>query len=199
MADPAEASVCVGIVTGPHGVRGLVKVRPFTADPADLTAYGTPTDGAGTPRPFTVMNAIKGQILVRFDGVNDRDQAEALRGLRLYVPRAALPEPEEDEYYHADLIGLTAILPDGAVLGLVRAVYDFGAGDVLEVIGSGRSPTMVPFTKAVCPLVDVPGGRVLVDPPAGLLGDGGDAAGPGGAEGERGSAPAASPGEDGAR
>lgn len=169
MADPADASVCVGVVTSPHGVRGLVKIRPFTADPADLTAYGTPTDGAGTPRPFELLNPLKGQLLARFDGVEDRDQAEALRGLRLYVPRAALPPPEEDEFYHADLIGLTAILPDGTVLGMVRAVYDFGAGDVLEVIGSGRPPVMVPFTKAVCPRVDLEGGQVLVDPPPGLL------------------------------
>lgn len=169
MAEPAEASVCVGIVTGPHGVRGLVKIRPFTADPADLTAYGTPTDGAGTPRPFTLLNPLKGQVLARFDGVEDRDRAEALRGLRLYVPRAALPEPEEDEFYHADLIGLTAVLPDGAVLGVVRAVYDFGAGDVLEVAATGRAPVMLPFTKAVCPRVDLAGGQMLVDPPPGLL------------------------------
>lgn len=169
MAEPAEASVCVGIVTGPHGVRGLVKIRPFTADPADLTAYGTPTDAAGTPRPFTLLNPLKGQVLARFDGVEDRDRAEALRGLRLYVPRAALPEPEEDEFYHADLIGLTAVLPDGAVLGVVRAVYDFGAGDVLEVAATGRAPVMLPFTKAVCPRVDLAGGQMLVDPPPGLL------------------------------
>lgn len=184
MSEAETAPVCVGLVTGPHGVKGLVKIRPFTADPADILAYGTPTDGTGTPRPLTLLNPLKGQMLARFEGVEDRDAAEALRGVRLYVPRSALPEPEEDEFYHADLIGMTAIHADGSVLGTVRAVYDFGAGDVLELIGSGGPPLVVPFTKAVCPVVDMAAGRIVVDPPPGLLE-------PGSPE------PAAAPGETG--
>jgi 16S rRNA processing protein RimM len=102
-------------------------------------------------------------------GIEDRDRAEALRGLRLYVPYAALPAPGEDEFYHADLIGLEAVLPDDTILGRVRAVHDFGAGDTLEIDRSVGQPVVVPFTRAVVPVVDIAGGRLVIDPPPGLL------------------------------
>jgi 16S rRNA processing protein RimM len=108
-------------------------------------------------------------LLATIDPVNDRSQAEALRGLRLYLPRAALPAPSEDEYYHADLIGLAAMLTDGRVIGRVRAVHDFGAGDMLEVEREVGQPVMVPFTRAVVPVVDLAAGRLVLDPPPGLL------------------------------
>ena len=110
-------------------------------------------------------------MIARLAGVDDRNRAEALRGLRLYLPRAALPPPEAEEYYHADLIGLDAVLADGTPVGQVRAVHDFGAGDTLEIARAGAPPAMVPFTRAVVPMVDIDRGRLVIDPPPGLLDD----------------------------
>jgi len=170
MAASDPARVCVGLITGAHGVRGLVKVKPFTDDPAAVAAYGPLTDQSGRRRfALELLSFGKGQWLARVDGVSDRTAAEALRGTRLYVDRQALPEPDEDEFYHADLIGLRAELTDGATLGRVRAVHDFGAGDVVEIDRPGGGSVMVPFTRAVVPIVDIAGGRIVVDPPVGLL------------------------------
>jgi 16S rRNA processing protein RimM len=110
-----------------------------------------------------------GMVIAQLSGVADRDQAEALRGLRLYAPRAALPPAGEDEFYHADLIGLRAELADGSVFGTVRAVFDFGAGEMLEIARPGAGAVMLPFTRAAVPVVDIAGRRIVVDPPAGLL------------------------------
>jgi 16S rRNA processing protein RimM len=158
-------------VTGAHGVRGAVKVKSFTADPGDVAAYGPLEDERGDRR-FTLrlVGSAKGVVIARVAGVADRDAAEALRGLRLYLPRAALPPPGDDEYYHADLIGLDVALGDGTILGRVRAVHDFGAGDTLEIDRAEGQPVMVPFTRAVVPVVDLDAGRLVVDPPPGLLG-----------------------------
>jgi 16S rRNA processing protein RimM len=165
-----ERRVCLGAVTGAHGVRGLVRVKAFTAEPADIAAYGPVEDEAGTRRfALEVVGAAKGVVLVRVPGVADRDAAERLKGLRLYVPRAALPEPEEEEYYHADLLGLRVELTDGSEFGRVRAVHDFGAGDSIEVVRADGGTVMVPFTRAAVPVVDLADGRLVVDPPEGLL------------------------------
>ncbi|MGL4962361.1 MAG: ribosome maturation factor RimM [Inquilinus sp.] len=166
----SSSKVCVGQITGAHGVRGLVKVKPFTAAPEDLTAYGPVSDEAGARRlALHLLSWAKDQWIVRVDGVADRDAADALRGLRLYVDRAALPEAEEDEFYHVDLIGLPAVLADGSSFGTVRAVFDFGAGEFLEIDRARGSAVMVPFTRAAVPVVDIAGRRIVIDPPAGLL------------------------------
>ena len=163
----AEAGrLCVGVIAGAHGVRGLVRIKSFTEDPAGLTAYGPLTDEAGARRfEVTVTGRTKGVLLARIAGVNDRDAAQALCGARLYVARAALPELDEEEYYHADLIGLDAADRDGAPLGKVSAVHDFGAGDVLEIERPDGESLLVPFTKTAVPRVDPAGGRVVVEPP----------------------------------
>jgi 16S rRNA processing protein RimM len=166
----AEKHICVGVVTGAHGVTGAVRIKSFTAMPEDIAAYGPLRDEAGGGSfDLRIVGAAKGVLIARIGGVADRNRAEALRGLRLYLPRAALPPPAPDEYYHADLIGLEAVLRDGTVLGRVRAVHDFGAGDTLEVMRPGAPPAMVPFTRAVVPVVDCNGGRLVVEPPEGLL------------------------------
>lgn len=164
--------VCVGIITGPHGVRGLVKVKPFTADPADLAAYGAPEDESGRVLPLTLLNPVKGQYLAEIDGIADRDAALAVQGVRLYVSRDALPDLPEDEFYHSDLIGLPVDLPDDERFGTVRAVYDFGAGDVLELVLEKGGIIMLPFTKEVVPVVDVAAGRLIAVPPPGLSAEG---------------------------
>jgi len=167
-----EIHVCVAAVAAAHGARGLVRLKSFTEAPEDCTAYG-PLFNSNGRRAYRVekIGMHKGQVLVRIEGVTDRTAAEGLRGTRLYIPRSALPKPEdEDEFYHADLIGLEARLADGSKLGLIRAVFDFGAGDSLELAETpNRKPLLVPFTRAVVPTVDLGQGFVLVEPPSGLL------------------------------
>ena len=161
-----DKRVCLGVIAGAHGVRGLVKVKPFTETPEGLTAYGPLSDESGARRWTPVYKGEqKGVALLALEGVGDRDQAQALRGVRLYVPREALPPPEEDEVYHADLIGLEAVTPDGKPLGQVLAVHNFGAGDLIEVGRDRKSSALYPFTREVVPELDVQAGRIVVDPP----------------------------------
>jgi len=161
--------VLLGVVAAPHGVRGLVRIKSFTEDPMSVAAYGPLSDETGRKEyRVEVLSAARGAVLARIEGVADRTAAEALRGLRLYVERSALPETGEREWYEADLIGLAAVGKDGRDWGKVIAFHDFGAGSMMEVSGGA----MLPFTDAVVPEIDVPGGKVVVDPPAGLLAGG---------------------------
>lgn len=167
--------VCVGVVTGAHGVRGQIRVRSFTSNPADVAAYGPVRDTDGTPLTLTVTGESRGQMLARVTGVDDRTTAESLKGRRLYVPRAALPPTDEDEYYHTDLVGLRVEhmgAAEGVGPGTVTAVHDHGAGAVLEVSDGGTS-ILVPFTYDAVPVVDLAGGRIVVAPLPGLFGDSG--------------------------
>jgi 16S rRNA processing protein RimM len=167
-----EARVCMGVVGAPHGVHGAVRIKSFTDTPEAIADYGALEDESGARR-FTlrVVGAAKGDgmVIAALSGVADRDRAEALRGLRLYAPRAALPATAEDEFYHADLVGLAAVREDDAPIGTVVAVHDFGAGDVLEIARDAGPSVLVPFTRAVVPVVDISAGRVVIDPPEGLL------------------------------
>jgi 16S rRNA processing protein RimM len=166
------ARICVGQFAGAHGVRGLARLKPFTAVPDDVARYG-PVETEDATRRFAleIVGHAKGALIVRIDGVAHRDAAAALSGTRLYVARASLPAPEPDEFYHADLIGLAVADPAGAPLGTIQAVEDFGAGPLLELaLADGRS-AMVPFTRAVVTEVDLARGRAVVALPAGLLDD----------------------------
>ncbi len=147
--------------------------RASPKQPEDIAAYG-PLDGRDRSTAASSCASSARQrvsLIARLSGVEDRDRAEALRGLRLYLPRAALPPTGAEEYYHADLIGLEAVLGDGTPVGRVRAVHDFGAGDTLELARPGAPPVMVPFTRAVVPIVELAAGRLVLDPPPGLLDD----------------------------
>lgn len=151
-------------------MQGAVRIKSFTEQPEDIARYGLLTDETGERcYELRLIGAAKGVVFARLAGVEDRNQAEALRGLRLHLPRAALPPTEAEEYYHADLIGLEAVLSDGTPVGRVRAIYDFGAGDTLEVVRPGASPIMVPFTRAIVPGIELAAGRLVLDPPPGLL------------------------------
>lgn len=176
--------VCLGVVVGAHGIRGAVRVKSFTADPEDVAAYGpVSTEDGARSWPIRATGSAKGVVICALKGVDDRTAAEALKGVRLYVPRAALPLPDDaDEFYHADLVGLTVEQEDGVRLGTIRAVHDFGAGDMLEVApapDAASRPLMIPFTRAAVPVVDLTGGRVVVAALPGLLDpappEGGDA------------------------
>jgi 16S rRNA processing protein RimM len=162
--------ICVGQILGAHGVRGLVKLASFTEDPEDIAHYGDLTDESGTRTfPVELVGSNKGHWIARIDKVDDRDVAQALGGTRLFVDRAALPPPDEDEFYHADLIGLRAELADGTVLGTVAAMHNFGAGDIVELaLSSGKRP-LLPFDRETVPEIDPAAGRIVIDPPPGLL------------------------------
>ena len=167
----SAAHVCLGAIAGAHGVRGEVRVLVFTAAPEAIGDYGdvATEDGAHSFRLTVVRRLPRGMVLARLAGVDDRDAAEALKGVRLYVPRDRLPPPPEDEFYHADLIGLAARTAEGIDLGTVTAVHNFGGGDVLEISPTRGASVMLPFTPEVVPEVDIDGGTVTVEPPPGML------------------------------
>lgn len=155
----------VGEIGRPHGVRGLVRLRAFTEDPAAIAAYSPLTDEAGTKR-FAIT--LKGGDIAAVEGVVDRDAAQRLTGTKLYVDRDRLPPPDDDEFYLVDLIGLAAVTQAGEPLGRIRAVEDHGAGAFLIIDGPARE-LLLPFTRAVAPVVDIAGGRVTVVPPDEIL------------------------------
>lgn len=158
----------MGVITGVRGLKGVVRIKSFTAEPKDIASYGELLSETGSKTfKVKVTGSAKGQLLARVGDVNDRTAAEGLKGTRLYVSRDKLPKVEEDEFYHADLIGLAAIGLDGSVLGKVTAVEDFGAGPFLEI--EAEASFLVPFTKEVVPQVLIGEGRVLIDPPDGLF------------------------------
>ena len=160
--------ILIGVVVGAHGVRGEVKIKSFTAAAADVAAYGPVTDEAGERRlKLKVTGQAKGVVVARIDGVADRNAAEALKGVELFVERARLPAPDDpEEYYLADLIGLGAFDAKGAKLGEIVSVDNYGAGDLLLVVPESGDGFVVPFAKAFVPVVDVKGGRVVLDLPA---------------------------------
>ncbi len=170
---PRSDRVLIARIGAAHGIKGEVRVKAFTADPRGIGAYGPLATADGRTFEVASLRAAAGpasdMLVVRFKGIADRNAAEGLNGVELSVPRDRLPPAEEDEYYHADLIGLAAIAPDGAELGTVIAVHNYGAGDLLEIAPKRGETVLVPFTRAVIPEVDPAGGRVTVDPPAGLF------------------------------
>ena len=184
MATSTEDRVCVGAIAGVRGLKGEVRIKSFTADPDGVAAYGPVTTEDGE-RSFglKVTARAKGLLIARLDGVNDRTAAEGLKGTRLYVPRSALPKPGDGDFYHADLVGLAAETETGERLGTVKAVHNFGAGDILEIAApedgpeEGKEDLMVPFTLDTVPEVDLPGRRVGVVPPAYVEADGPDGEG----------------------
>lgn len=154
-------------IGAPHGVRGEVRLFVFAGEAEALQDYAPLTDEVGA-RTFRIrtMRPAKDHFVARIEGVDTREAAEALTNVGLYVARDLLPEPEdEDDFYHADLIGLAVFDTEDAPFGKVVAVHDFGAGDIVEVVPEGGGKTlMLPFTKAVVPIVDVTAGRLVVDP-----------------------------------
>jgi len=159
--------ICVAQIGAAHGLRGEVKLKSFTGDPMALTDYGPLTSEDGSASfEIEVLRPGKGHLVARFRGIEDRGAAERLANVRLFVPRERLPPLEADEFYHADLIGLSAVKADGTEVGTVVAVHDFGAGDILELAPRGSGATvMVPFTAAFVPSVDLARGRIVVAPP----------------------------------
>lgn len=158
-----DALIQVGRVAGAFGVRGEVRLSAYTEDPLALVEYRTLLRQDGSPA-LTVLQGrpAKGGLVCRCQEIETKEQADALRGLRLYIPRSALPEPDEDEFYLADLIGLAAVTPEGEVLGKVKSVQDFGAGDILEIApAEGGATWYLPFTREAVPEVKIAEGRIV--------------------------------------
>ena len=169
----ASNLILVGRVAGAFGVRGELRIATYTEDPLTLTKFKALTRQDGSPA-LTVQNArvVKDGVVARCTGVDTKEAADALRGLRLYVPRAALPEPDEDEFYLADLIGLPVRhVATDELLGKIKSVQNFGADDLLEIAPAlGGQTWYLPFTRAAVPEVKIADGMVLADPPA-LVGE----------------------------
>ncbi|ATQ44441.1 ribosome maturation factor RimM [Caulobacter mirabilis] len=155
--------IAVGRVAGAFGVRGEVRISTFTEEPLALARFRELKRQDGSPA-LTITSAREGKdgIVVRCSGIETKEQADALRGLRLFIPREALPEPDEDEFYLADLIGLAAVTPEGERIGKVKSVQDFGAGDILEIIPEEGGPTWyLPFTRDAVPEVKIADGLIV--------------------------------------
>ncbi|AFX98592.1 16S rRNA processing protein RimM [Candidatus Endolissoclinum faulkneri L2] len=148
--------ICLGVITEAHGVHGLVKVKPFTEIPEDIAAYGPVENDTGN-RQFVmrVIAARKGKVIVKVKGIISRDAAQDLKGLLLYVKRNALPKSNQVIVYHADLIGLSIVDINGKLLGKVSALYNFGAGDIIEFCESNGPLQMLPFTKQFFPTINL--------------------------------------------
>ncbi|MDP1631080.1 MAG: ribosome maturation factor RimM [Caulobacter sp.] len=162
-----DSLIAVGQVAGAFGVRGEVRITTYTEEPLALARFRALKRQDGSPG-LTILAArdAKGGIIVRCEGVETKDQADALRGLKLFIPRDALPPPEEDEYYLTDLIGVAVTSPEGTVLGKVKAVQDFGAGDILEIAPTEGGPTWyLPFTREAVPEVRLSEGLLVAVPP----------------------------------
>ncbi|MBS0125819.1 ribosome maturation factor RimM [Thetidibacter halocola] len=166
-----EDKICVGAIAGAFGVQGEVRLKSFTSDPLAIVDYAPlcREDGTGAYE-IEITREIANGFAARLTGIQTKEQADAMRGTRLYAPRDRLPQLPDDEYYHADLIGLEVFDTGGAPLGRVNAVLNHGATDLLELAVPGQSRTvLLPFTLAVVPTVDLTAGRIVADPPEGLF------------------------------
>ena len=166
------AQICIARIGAAHGVRGAVKLWTFTEDPLAVRDYGPlmTKDGA---RQFEVTHAreAKDHLVATFKGVATREDAERLNGIELYIRRDQLPATDDDEYYHADLIGLAAVNAANEPIGRELAVHNFGAGDIIEIAPTQGPTMLLPFTNAVVPTVDLAGGRVVIELPQLIEGD----------------------------
>ncbi|MFV0491802.1 MAG: ribosome maturation factor RimM [Pseudorhodobacter sp.] len=167
--DP-ETLICIGAIAGAFGVRGEVRLKSFCVQPEAIAAYG-PLFTEDATRSFSIrlVKPVSGGFAARISGISTREEAETLRGISLHAPRDRLPSLPDDEFYHADLIGLEAFDPGGKKLGRVVAVHNHGAGDLLELsVSTMKDPLLLPFTIQTVPTVDLGAGRILVDLPEGL-------------------------------
>jgi 16S rRNA processing protein RimM len=166
------AQVCVARIGAAHGMRGQVRLWTFTQDPLAVTRYGTLSTKDGA-RQFEVTHVreAKDHLVATLKGIATREDAERLNGLELYIAREKLPDTDDGEYYHADLIGLAAVNAANEPLGRVIAIHNFGAGDIIEIAPPQGATMLLPFTNAVVPTVDLANGRVVIELPAEIDGD----------------------------
>ena len=158
--------ICIAQIGAAHGVRGEVRLKPFTEDPLSVTRYGALESEDGKRRfEIEAVRPAKDMLVARLKGVTDRNAAEALTNVRLYVARERLPQPDADEFYHADLVGLTAQKDNGEIVGTVKAVHNFGAGDLIEIEPANGATIMLPFDEVTVPVVDIAAKKIVIEPP----------------------------------
>ncbi|HGG63500.1 MAG TPA: 16S rRNA processing protein RimM [Rhodobacteraceae bacterium] len=169
MGNPDQ--ICVGAFSGSYGVNGEVRLKSFCADPEAIADYSPLTTEDGKHSyAITITRSIKGALVAKVEGITNKEQADDLKGIRLFARRDQLPALPDDEFYHADLIGLTVLDTGGTVLGKVHAVQNHGASDLLEIMpDAGGNTILLPFTREVVPTVDLSAGRIIADPPEGAL------------------------------
>lgn len=163
--------ICVGSIGGSYGVNGELRIKSFCAIAEDIETYSplTREDGTGS-YTIAIVRAVKGGFVIRMPEISTKEQADAMKGVKLYARRDQLPSLPDDEYYHSDLTGLQVLDTGGATLGTVKSVQNHGAGDLLEVqLPESSATVLVPFTLAVIPTVDMDTGRIIADPPDGLF------------------------------
>jgi 16S rRNA processing protein RimM len=161
-----EKPVLLAAVIGASGLKGAVKVKTFTASPEALTGYGALKDKHGKEFSITAFRTGKpGEAVISFSDITTREAAEALKGTELFVARETLPKPGEEEFYHADLVGLEAQDSEGRVLGTVAALHNYGAGDIIEITRADGDSVLMAFTRETVPTIDIPGGRIVVAVP----------------------------------
>jgi 16S rRNA processing protein RimM len=163
--------ICVGAFSGSYGVNGEVRLKSFCADPEAIADYSPLTTEDGKRNyAITITRSIKGALVAKVEGITNKEMADDLKGIRLFARRDQLPALPDDEFYHADLIGLTVLDTGGTILGKVHAVQNHGASDLLEIMPSaGGNTILLPFTREVVPTVDLGAGRIIADPPEGAL------------------------------
>jgi 16S rRNA processing protein RimM len=162
--------IVVGAIAGAYGVRGEVRIKSYCAAPEDIETYSPLTDAQGRTYTLALIGPIKNGFSARVAEIATKEDADALKGTDLFALRDQMPSLPDDEFYHADLMDLTVNDTGGALIGTVKTVQNHGADDLLEVTLTGSSATvLIPFTKAVVPTVDLESGRIVVDPPEGLL------------------------------
>jgi 16S rRNA processing protein RimM len=158
--------ILLGAIIGAQGLKGEVKVKTFTETPENLGAYGPLHSADGRRFKVVSSRAIKGDAaIVRFEGISDRSDAEELKGVQLFVHRDQLPDTQAEEFYHADLIGLSAEDEEGRLIGKVASIHNFGAGDVIEIARADGSDVLLPFTREFVPVVDMKSGRIVIAAP----------------------------------
>lgn len=166
----SKDTIVVGVIAGAFGVKGEVRLKSFCAMPEDIGNYSPLTGDNGVEYTLKITRAVKSGFAARLSGVRFKDEADALRGVKLSADRDLLPSLPDDEYYHADLIGLDVLDTGGAEIGKVAAVMNHGAGDILELRGPKlKGSVLLPFTLDAVPTVDLSAGRIIADPPEGLL------------------------------
>ena len=167
--DRSKVKVCVGTVSGPKGLDGSLRIRSYTTQPEDITSYGPVSDKTGKILyDIHILQSTKKGLVVKISGIEDRDAAEAIKGLDLYVSRGSLPELDEGEFYFSDLIGLDAVNLNGSLIGKVKSVDNFGAGNVMELEMRDGNFRRLPFSLDVVPVVDIAGGLIVVKLPTEL-------------------------------
>ncbi|MEP4196563.1 MAG: ribosome maturation factor RimM [Aliishimia sp.] len=165
-----EEKIIVGGIAGSYGVKGEVRIKSFCATPEDIETYSPLSDAKGRAFHLSILRPIKNGFAARLAEVATKEQADALKGTDLYALREQLPSLPDDEYYYNDLVDLTVMDTGGVALGRVKAVHNHGADDLLEVVRPGSSDTfLLPFTQAAVPTVDLEAGRLIADPPEGIL------------------------------